>query len=251
MSKLFQNSINTAHSFHRLLKKTDLGETKFNAWNGLSKAILSNAYAVYKDTHDNAGRSVKTVDEATAKTHRDALFASLNAMADTVGEVAFSDKNSAKLTVDADLAATIGAFCTMQGWDYNDVVKDIDNQIADARIELKYAQEHFDRYNFNGVEESAKAQAEEKLNAAEQKLEDLKTKRKTEVDKKDAKTPVRIPNDEKKFRLALENLVWDMINNQTAMTYEQYRETRRAANKAKRERRKAAKEAAEKKYADA
>lgn len=248
MSNLFQKALSESHAAHRLIKKSDLGATKYDAWTGLSTAVLSNAYAVYADAHDNAGRSVKVVDDETAKTHRDALYASLRSVSETVGEVKFADENAAVLFVDSDFADSVIAACTQRGAIVNDIVEALDLRIVDAKEEVKAAKAHFDRYNYNGVSEDAKTEAAGKLDAAELALETLRAERKTEVAKKNAMTYAIVPNDEKKFRLILETLLYDMVNNQSSMSYEDYKAERAAKNKAKREARKAAKDAAAKKY---
>ena len=247
---LFQKAIDEAHSFHRLVAKTDLGKTKHDAWVNLSTTICDNAYAFWKDNHDDSGRAIAIVDETAHKANEDALFNSLNAMVEFIGKVDFSDHEGRLLTVNEKLSTTIIGFCTMLGYDYNEAVKQAQKDEDAAREVAKAAKAHFDRYNFNGVSEDAKQHAADKLAAAEAALEAAKALKAAETKKKDAKTAKFIPNT-KDFRLRLELHIYDMLEQRQAQSYEDYLAERRQLNKEKRERRKANKAAAEKQFEQA
>lgn len=242
-NSVFQTALETAHANHRVIRKTDIGETSHKEWVTICNAILANAYDVWADSHDQSGKPMQVVDPAIAQTHKNALFGTLNAMVKFVGEVNFSDECSALLEVNQAMADTICGLSKKKGWVFSAEVEDMDTKIEDAKYAKKMAEEEFARYNFNGVNEDAKQAKADALALAVAELEELKTARKKLVDTPYGKVAAFMPNDEGKFRAELETAIYEMVDGQNATTYAEYKAHKEAIRKARNERAKARKQA--------
>lgn len=248
-TNLFQQGLSEAHVFARPMKQTDLGKSKFDAWCNLSKQVCNTAYISWKDSHDNSGRKVKVVDEATAKAHDDALGKILCEVATMVGNVSFATGEAEVLFVDDDFKDAVRGFCAGLGYTQTTKLDDLEKVVIERQEQFKEAKRHLAAYSFNGVEASAKAEAEEKYAVAERNLEHARTAVKEAKKERNAREAHFVPVDEKKFRPELELLIYNKVTERNAMDYSDWREIRRSANKAKRDARKAARAAAKAEFA--
>lgn len=242
-TNLFQNAIINANACHRATRKNDMGASHFDAWKTLSGAICLHAYNCWSDTHDNAGREVGVVDEQTQKEHRNVLCEALKSMVATVGEVAFSDKNSAPLSINDALVDLVIGMSNQTVYELSDSVKELNKQKEDAKEALELAKVTFAFYNFNGVAEETKAEKAKAVQTAQAVYDALVKKCREETAKPYAKTPKPAPQDEEKFRKELEFALYDMISGQQAMDYADYVAKRNAQRKERKARHSAQKQA--------
>lgn len=249
---LFQMSLEQAYALHRNMSKSDMGETHHIEWVKLCKMLGTSAYDAWADTHDQAGNPMQVVNPEQAQVHNDILFELLRNVVKTIGEVKFSDEHTALLDVNADFAELTRNASRKLGWKKSVELQSIEDDICDLKLDLQFAQEDFERYNFNGVSKETKAEKQAIVDKLQAQMDNLKEQKKEAEKQNYGKVRVYVPCSESEFRKNFETLIHDMIEGQNAIPYtvyraqkEEQRKARRARTKAKKEARKAAEEQAQ------
>ena len=240
---LFQRSLEQAFALHRNMSKSDMGETHYIEWTKLCSMLNSSAYDVWADTHDQAGRPIPVVDTEQAKLHNDVLFELLRKVAKTVGEVQFADTNSALLEVCDKFAQLTSDASKKLGYKKSDELEDIEESIYDLKQDLKFAQEDFERYNFNGVSEETKDEKWAVVVDLQTKMDSLKEQKKAAEKQNYGKVRAYVPCTDSEFRKNFETLIHEMIDDQNAVSFAEYRAKKEERRKARRARTKAKKDA--------
>lgn len=245
---LFQKSLEQAFALHRNMNKSDMGETHYKDWTKLCSMLNQSAYDSWADTHDQAGNPIQVVDPELAKMHNDVLFELLRKVVQTVGEVKFSDENSALLEVEEKFAEMTRHASRKLGFAKSDELLDIEDAIFDIKQDIKFAEEDFERYNFNGVSQETKDEKKATLDELLAKKTELDNAKKELEKVAYNKTRAYVPCEDNEFRKNFETLIHDMVVGQNATSFAVYRakkEERRKARRANTKKKKDARKQAE------
>ena len=240
---IMQMGLETAYALHRNINKSDIGEAHYEEWTTLCSILAKSAYESWADTHDIAGKPIETVNTDDIKLHNDILFELLHKVVTLIGEVKFSDDNTAKLSVDTHFAELTRGAAKKLGWKKSDVLEQIEEDIYDTKQSLKFATEDFERYNFAGISEELKTAKREAVDKLAVDLEVLKTAKREAEKIEYNKTRAYVPCSDAEFRKNFETLIHDMVECQNATSYTEYRAKKEEQRKARRAKTKAKKQA--------
>lgn len=231
----FQNHLSTAVSLHRVINTKDMSKEHVEVWAKLVSTIAQPAFDVYSATHDAAGMPLAIIDEEAESKARSALAKALRPIVDYVGNVSFKGmEGEALLEVNRQMLDIVASISWKWDWDYSQEVNDIREEMDIVKNDLAIAKAWFEYYNFNGVDETLKAQKQETVNALAKKYAELDELRKAEEKKPNGKVKAKKAQDgdSNAFRVVFESTMNDFINKRHLEDYTEYT-TRMKAKKAK------------------
>lgn len=242
-------AFNTATRLDRTIRKSDMGETGFGIWQSVSENVIVTAYNVWAVHHDVAGRAV-TPDPVALKDANKAYHDACERLVSFIGKIPFADDaEPVFLRNDASFREVFKSFCVGSTTDKSAAMEQVEKDCLESSINLNAARDLYAYYNVPGGNEEGKADAFAKLMAADAAHAANKT-RKDEIRKlMDSNVAVPAPNLTTKAFKTMVAVLNGIINEQEAMTYEEYKAEINRRNRAKKEARKAARAAAKVTYA--